>query len=89
MFIPAPRMTGDCATDQTPNRLVSQQSRRPYEGHNIMTNNVRQDLLEIDGWTGWASEFDDRRLLDFVDNGFGDPRKWPVRISAPRCVGVV
>ena len=54
-----------------------------------MTNNVRKDLLEIDGWTDWASEFDDRRLLDFVDKGFDDPFNGPVKISAPRCVGVV
>lgn len=54
-----------------------------------MTNNVRQDLLEIDGWTNWATRFDDRRLQDFVGNGFDDAFKGPVKISVPPCVGVV
>ena len=89
MPILVPGMAGDCRIDHAPNRLVSQQPRGPHEGQDIMSNSMRQDLLQLDGWSGWASKFDDRRFLDFVDHGFEDPFKGPVKISGPHCVGVV
>ena len=54
-----------------------------------MTTNARQDHFKIDGWTQWADTFDDSRLVNLIGNRFGDPRKRPVKISAPACDGVI
>ena len=60
MPILVPGMAGDCRIDQAPNRLVSQQPCGPYEGQSIMSNSMRQDLLQLDGWSSWASKFDSK-----------------------------